>query len=94
MLHLFGGSKQWGATPGRVSLSVDWQRGVDFDAVYPFLLQLAVKGQVEGVVSFLPDVRSGSELLYLKVCMLIAVARAARERDNVFVALGLKNPQG
>ncbi|CAE7599592.1 GIP, partial [Symbiodinium sp. CCMP2456] len=93
MLHLFGGSKQWGAAPGRVSLSVDWQRGVDFDAVYPFLLQLAVKGRVEGVVGFLPDVRPGSELLYLKVCMLVAVARAARERDNVFVALGLKTPK-
>ena len=60
MLHLFGGSKQWGAVPGRVSLSVDWQKGVDFDAVYPYLLQLPIKGKVEGVVASMPQLDKGA----------------------------------
>ena len=95
MLHFFGGSKQWGAAPGRVSLSVDWQRGVDFDAVCPYLLRLAVKGKVERLVASMPQLIGkgpGKDLLFLKVCVLGAVAQAARDRDNVFVSLAVKPP--
>ena len=70
MTHSFGGSKEWGAAPGRVSLSVDWQRGVGFDAVYPYLLQLAVKGKVEGLVASMPQLIGkgpGKDLSFLNV---------------------------
>ena len=89
MLYLFGGSKQRGAVPGRVSLSVDWQKGVDFEAVYLYLLQLAVKGKVEGVVASMPQLDKG----FLKVCALMAVAQAARDKDKVFLALAAKPPR-
>ena len=34
----------------------------------------------------------GKDLLFLKVCVLGAVAQAARDRDNVFVSLAVKPP--
>ena len=55
-----------------------------------------MKGKVEGVVASMPQLDKGAEksLLFLKVCTLMAVAQAARDKGKVFLALAAKPPRG